>query len=209
MKVSSPLLLAFALCVAGIVPAHATLYKWVAPDGTVSYSDTPPPSAATRVESKSLDTASQGNPDLPYALAEARRKHPVTLYTSRKCVPCDDGRALLSRRGIPFSEKTVASNGDIARLREVSGDAQLPVLVVGGTQHHGFEPGDWNTALTEAGYPETNRLPEGWRNPAPTSAAPAPEKAPGKPALNTAKARPGQPRDLPAPSGNAPPGFRF
>ncbi len=33
--------------------AHAQLYKWVAPDGTVSYSDVPPPPTATKVERKS------------------------------------------------------------------------------------------------------------------------------------------------------------
>ena len=37
-------------------------------------------------------------------------RFPVTLYTSTNCAPCGAGRTLLASRGIPFSERTVATN---------------------------------------------------------------------------------------------------
>ncbi|MGV3741260.1 MAG: DUF4124 domain-containing protein, partial [Burkholderiaceae bacterium] len=93
------------------------MYKWIAPDGKVTYSDVPPPATAKSVEAKSVNSSGVNTANLPFELAEAVKKHPVTLYTSEKCAPCDTGRSLLKSRGIPFSEKTVSSNADIERLR--------------------------------------------------------------------------------------------
>jgi glutaredoxin len=195
--------------------AQAELYKWVGPDGKVSYSDAPPPAAARSVEKKALAPASGASgAALPYELAEVVKTSPVTLYAAPDCTPCDQGRALLAARGIPYSEKTVASNEDIARLRQAGGDAQLPLLLVGRDRQQGFSESAWSQALSAAGYPQTSKLPAHYRNPAPQAAAPRPAlKAqasspaqPASPAPATA-ARPAE--DLPAAVGNAPPGFRF
>ena len=46
-------------CLVGVLAsagAHAELYKWVGPDGKISYSDTPPPSVAKQVEAKPIAT---------------------------------------------------------------------------------------------------------------------------------------------------------
>jgi glutaredoxin len=195
-----------------VASAHAQLYKWVSPDGTVSYSDTPPPASATKVEQKSYGGGS-AQADLPYELAEAAKGNPVALYAMPNCPACDAGRALLNGRGIPFSEKTVASNDDIERLRQLSGNTQLPVLVVGRNKQTGFEPGEWSNALTNAGYPTTNKLPKSYNNPAPEPAAPSAGAAAGQ--SNTGAAK--KPVDIeqqgvitpPPPLGNAPPGFQF
>src|SRR5258706_11480021 len=101
--------------------AHAQLYKWVGEDGKVTYSDTPPPKTAKKVERKSLGGGGTDTSDFPFELAEAVKANPVTLYTTTKCVPCDDGRKLLQGRGVPFSEKTVNSNADAERLKQVGG----------------------------------------------------------------------------------------
>src|ERR1700738_4357520 len=110
--------------------AHAQLYKSVGPDGKVMYSDTPPVEAK-RVEAKSVASGASGSSGLPYELSEAVKKSPVTLYTGAKCIPCEDGRNLLNARGIPFTEKSVSSSEDVARLRQAGGDTQLPLLIVG------------------------------------------------------------------------------
>ena len=102
--------------------AHAQLYKWVGPDGKVTYSDTPPPASAKKVEEKSIGTGSVAASGLPFELAEAVRANPVTLYTTSNCEGCDSGRELLNARGIPFTEKTVHSEDDIARLKQAGGD---------------------------------------------------------------------------------------
>jgi len=193
--------------------AHAQLYKWVGPDGRITYSDTPPPAAA-KVETKPIGSAAPASgAALPYELAQAVRNHPVTLYSTANCIPCDDGRKLLNDRGVPFTEKTVSTNEDIAALRAAGGDGNLPLLTVGRTPQHGFEPGAWNTALTAAGYPASSQLPKSYRNPPAAPAAPKKQAAransEASASANDPAAEPARPTELPPAAGNAPPGFRF
>jgi glutaredoxin len=187
--------------------AQAQLYKWVGPDGKVTYSDVPPPASIKQVETKSLSGGGPSTAGLPYELSEAVKNSPVKLYTSAKCRPCDDGRRLLNTRGIPFTEKTVSTNQDIEQLRQLSGEAQLPVLVVGRSKQSGFDSSAWNSALSDAGYPASSRLPSNYHNgnvepAAPTAKAETPEAKNDAPAPNYREAPP-------PPAGNAPPGFRF
>ncbi|GAC1322741.1 MAG: hypothetical protein NVS3B11_22900 [Collimonas sp.] len=191
--------------------AQAQLFKSTGPDGKVTYSDTPP-AAGKAIPQKTVAGAGEGSNSgdgLPYELALAVKNHPATLYSTDKCIPCDDGRKMLNERGIPFSEKTVKSNEDIAVLRKIAKDGQLPVLTVGSDKESGFSAPAWGAVLTAAGYPESSRLPKTYRNAAPVAAAPG-AASPGK------SAAPGNSTDsitnngdaLPA-AGNAPPGFRF
>lgn len=53
---------------------------------------------------RSLFPGTAAGPALPYEVAEAARKNPVTLYTSSNCSPCDTGRTMLTSRGVPFRE---------------------------------------------------------------------------------------------------------
>lgn len=153
--------------------AHAQLYKWVGADGKVTYSDTPPPAGAKQLGTKASGGDSGGVP-LPEDLAAAVGKNPVTLYTGATCTPCNDGRTLLKQLGIPFSEKTVSSNEDIEKLKKVSGELQLPLLVINNSKFSGFNSANWRVALSSAGYPETNKLPKTYRYPAAEPAAPPP-----------------------------------
>ena len=194
------------LLLVGTATAHAELYKWVGPDGKVSYSDTAPPSSVKQVEKKSIGSGGANTADLPYELTLAVKNNPVTLYTTAKCPACEEGRKLLGNRGIPFSEKTVATNEDIAHLRQLSGEAQLPVLTIGRNKERGFETGAWNAALTAAGYPASSQLPKNYNNGKMEAAAPV-AKTIEKPANAEATA----PNNA-APastSGTAPAGFRF
>lgn len=188
--------------------AHAQLYKSVGPDGKITYSDAPPAKAA-KVEQKNLAPASVTT-QFPYELADAARKHPVTLYTAVNCSACDSGRNALNARGIPFTEKTVQTNDDIARLKQAGGDRELPLLTVGSKKETGFESEAWTRTLSAAGYPVNSQLPRTYRNPAPQPAAPVAAPA----ASNTtepasAQETAGRSTDRPAAAGNAPPGFRF
>lgn len=185
--------------------AHAQLYKWVAPDGKVSYSDTPPPSSIKKVEEKNLSSSGPVGSGLPFELATAVKTNPVTLYTTANCSACDSARSLLNARGIPFTEKTVNNNDDIARLQQVGGDKQLPFLTVGRNKQSGFETESWNTMLSAASYPESSQLPSSYRNPAPQAAAP---KKAVEQKTSTVQNHETPSDSLPA-AGNAPPGFRF
>ena len=197
------------LCCAAL--AQAELYKSVGPDGRVTYSDTPPAAAKQR-ETRTLPSTAPlvNGTALPYELALAAKTHPVTLYTSDKCPPCFTAKNFLAARGIPYAEKTVSSNEDIAAFRAAGGDTELPLLTVGRNKEQGFEEGAWAKALTAAGYPKTSQLPANWRNPPPQSAAP---RMPEKPAAAAQSPNPVErapaPAEAPAATGKAPPGFRF
>lgn len=196
------------LCAAS---AHAQLYRWVGPDGKVTYSDTPPPKTAKQVETKSLTSSSVNTADFPFELAEAVRNSPVTLYTTRDCPPCEDARQFLNGRGVPYKEKTVNTPEDINLFRQISTDNQLPLLTVGRAKERGYEPGAWRNVLTNAGYPESSKLPKSYRNPPAEAAAPAPKpvaKENGTATTGNVGNAP-QATDVPPPTGNAPPGFRF
>lgn len=188
-----------------ITSAHAQMYKIVNPDGSISYSDTPPATGTAKVEKKSY-SGNSSFANLPYELAQAAKANPVTLYTMKNCPACDSARQSLTSRGIPFSEKTVSTNEDNDKVRQVSGGNQLPVILVGHNKQVGFESGQLGGMLTAANYPATNTLPKTYSNPAPEPAAP-PAKAAEAP-KPAAPAQQGLAQPQPA-AGNAPPGFQF
>lgn len=158
-------------------PAHAQVYKWVDANGKVTFSDLPPPAGASKVETRSYGSSGTSDATLPYELARAARAYPVTLYTSPNCAPCDEGRSYLKQNGIPFHEKTVVTNDDIARVIAVSGGSQMPVLFVGTTKLIGYNQSSWHENLNYAGYPDSSMLPNNYQFPDPEPAAPPPVAA--------------------------------
>jgi glutaredoxin len=195
--------LGLLLCAAG---ASAQMFKWTDEKGVVHFSDQPPAGKDAKVETKSY---AGGDPVvLPYELAVAARNSPVILYTTADCTACDQGRALLQRRGIPFAEKTVTTNDDQQKLKEAGSPGQLPLLLVGGNKRVGFEPGAWTAVLDNAAYPQQKLLPANYQYPVAVSAAPA---RPARNAVRAAQATPAAPVPQPAaPAPVAPPsGFRF
>lgn len=184
--------------------AGAQVYKWVDDKGVTHYSDQPPPPSTptrTKVEVKSFATGG-ATVELPQELADAVRNRPVTLYTTAQCDGCGNGRAMLMARGIPFTEKTVATVDDQLALKKAGGNGQLPLLLVGRSKLTGFEQNSWDVLLSDAGYPLQKHLPPNYQYPAPVSAAPPPPPAPEP-------ARPVEEPAKPLPPVNAPPGFQF
>ena len=152
------ILIVRALCLAAAVAsvgaaAQSTLYRWVDKDGNVHFTDTPPSSDAKSATQKRFGQAADEQP-LPFATQTAMKRNPVMLWVAPNCEPCNQGRTLLSNRGIPFSERDVQANVETQKaFKEVSGDLNVPVLDVGGNRIKGFEEGQWGTALDAAGYP--------------------------------------------------------
>ncbi|MFZ6734350.1 DUF4124 domain-containing protein [Undibacterium sp. Ji42W] len=176
--------------------AQAQLYKSVGPDGKVTYSDQPP-AANQKTEKKKLpDTLEGGN--LPQELAIVVAKNPVTLYSANGCSPCNDGRNLLKSLGIPFNEKTINTAADQEKIKQVSGDVQLPLLVIANVKFRGYSMDEWKDALSKAGYPATSKLPKDYRYAAAEPAAPpSPPAAPKAPdaARQAATPQPKKPDD--------------
>lgn len=150
--------LAAALALGAV--AQTNVYRWVDKDGKVHFSDTPPPDDAKNASQKRVGGGNTEDSQLPYATQQAMKRNPVTLYTGTDCGdPCVKGRELLSKRGIPFSEKDAQNNpGDQEQLKKLIGTLDVPVLVVGENKTKGYEESQWQAALDTAGYPRT-RLP--------------------------------------------------
>ena len=149
------------------------MYRWVDKDGRVTYSQSPPPAGAAKsVQPKSLGSSVVESSTLPYAAQVAARNFPVTLYATPDCgPPCDDGRASLQKRGIPFKEVSVADAKGFELLKSLTGGkTQVPVLQVGSRLLQGYEPSAWKGNLDEVGYPSS----------IPVSAQAAAAKAPAR-----------------------------
>lgn len=204
LRLTRPFTLATALLLAS-VPAWA-LYKVVGPNGEITYTDRPPVDAKKAQPVKVAGDSGPSTDGLPYQLQQLVSRYPVVLYSNSRCSPCDAGRQLLTRRGIPFTEKTVNSNEDLKAYSALSGTDQLPLLKIGNQQLRGYAEQEWSEYLTAAGYPEQSSLPSTYKVPAATPlAAPAPAKDTNRAAPSAA---PNSSTSAP-PAGNAPPGFRF
>jgi glutaredoxin len=199
-----PFLLAAAVTLAAAaLPCHA-LFKVVAPDGTVTYTDRPPPAAIGRPAPPTKSTpaadAAAVAANLPLELRQVVTRFPVVFYSSSDCAPCESARRLLQGRGIPFTERRVTNEEDAEALNRLTGGRSVPTLTIGGQALRGFSDSDWHGYLDAAGYPRESRLPRSYQAPAATPlverqaeatqpqrpSAPAPEPPPVAPPPTTA-----------------------
>lgn len=192
-----------------------TVFRIVGADGRVTFSDKPPVTAdqnvtATGRGGRPVEVA---NTSLPFELRQVTARYPVTLYTSAGCAPCSSGRALLTGRGIPFTERTVTTTEDTEALARLSGEAALPFLTIGGQKIKGFSDAEWVQFLDAAGYPSSSRLPANYRNPpASPLVAVQRQEPPAQPAATAAATPETTPAAPVTPVNNAasnPAGIRF
>ena len=87
-------LTAFSLLLFALT-AQAQLYRWTDENGKVHYTDTQPPANAKNVEKKGSARAGGAEAEAAqrsYALQQAVKNLPVTIYTSKDCGdPCKEG----------------------------------------------------------------------------------------------------------------------
>jgi glutaredoxin len=149
--------LAILLLACVTTTADAQLYKWVDSDGKVTYSDVPPPKDAKDVRQKAYGDNVTPSDDLPYSVKDAIKRNPVTLFANACGEPCDKARALLSARGIPFTDRNPETDqAAMDALKEAAGGLPVPTLSVGARVIKGFTDSEWHDALSSAGYPRTN-----------------------------------------------------
>lgn len=159
-----------------------TIYRIVAPDGKVTFSDKPTAAAAKITSTDAAGkTIGEGSVALPFELRQVVNKYPVTLYTSNNCAPCNSGRSLLTGRGIVFAEKAVNTADDAQALQRISGESSLPFLTIGAQQIKGYSESEWTQFLDAAGYPKSSTLPAAYRNPAATPLVMVQKQAPDAP----------------------------
>ena len=176
------LVLALALSASASGAWAQAPYKLVSPDGKITYTDRPVTAQpGTQVQPLRRDAipgmvpGAVTGPPLPTDLRAVQVRFPVIVYTTTDCASCDSGRRLLQQRGVPYSERLVTTEDDIAALQRLSAGRTLPVLTVGGQTLRGYSERDWLSTLDLAGYPKESRLPRGWQAP---SAEPLVVRAP-------------------------------
>lgn len=155
-RVAAALATLAALLAGGAASAQTT-YRWVDPaSGRTVFSDQPPPAGVRKIVSRESAEPENDTAPLPFATRQAAEKFPVILYTAADCGDsCQQARALLNGRGIPFTEKQLQSNADIAELKQRIGEeAMAPTVAVGRQFNRGFDAVAWNKLLDLAGYPK-------------------------------------------------------
>ncbi len=164
-------------------PAAAQVYIWTDDQGVRHYSNLAPPPSTFDVERREITTGPGAASNEPYALQAARREFPVKLYTTPTCGDaCDQARAYLNERGIPFTEVSVVDRPRYDELKKVAGSAEVPVMRVGEETYRGYARSIFEKALDSAGYPAMGILP---KRDQPAPAPPVPLA--GKPAASGQK----------------------
>jgi glutaredoxin len=162
-KINLIAIIAIALLSAAPAAQAEGVIRWVDSAGRVHYSDMPPPPDAKKVEERMMKGNRIEMDKLPYATRQAAERYPVTLYTQAEgCAPCGQARQYLQTRGVPFSEVSIASEGEAEQAAKMLGKASpkeivVPSLVVGGKPYDGYLESGWAAALTAAGYPAKSR----------------------------------------------------
>ena len=196
-----------------ITPATTNLYaqqvyKSVDKNGRVTYSEVPPlPSSTDKLTGESAI-----NSPLPYSLQQIVTRFPVTLYTTKDCGPCINARLMLTQRGVPFTERTVASNEDIDAFKKLNSENTFPLATIASQQLKGYQDDEWTKYLDAAGYPKSSTLPRNYRNPEPVSLTPkkVTEKTDKEVADKAAPTRPAPPAAAtPQSPNNNPAGIKF
>jgi glutaredoxin len=173
------------------------MYRWTDENGRVHITDTPPPPSAKGVQKqKARSVPAEGEQGSSYELAQAMKEFPVTLYTAPSCKePCQQARAALNRRGVPFKEVQVWEEDTARDLRKLTGGTlDVPVLTVGRSVQKGFQQDAYDALLDSARYPKAGliaarnqaapKAPEGYAAPGAAQAEPA------KPAATAEEPRP-------------------
>jgi uncharacterized protein DUF4124/glutaredoxin len=162
--------------------AVGQVYRWTDSDGKIHYTQTPPPPQAKGVQRKDFRPGASGSIDLPYATQMAAKNYPVTLYTQPDCGSlCDQTRAVLVKRAVPFREVSVVDQKEIDEVKRLSGGEGLPLLVVGSLTQVGFQESLINSLLDTAGYPPAGpRVPiEALRKAEPSATPPSAQGSQG------------------------------
>ena len=156
----SKIWIAMALCLVPVLAgAQQPLYRNIDRDGRLVYTDAVPPHDARSVQRKKLGGNFIETSEIPYAVQVAQQRNPVTLYSGPCGELCDQARALLNRRGVPHRDIDPSLPGEMQKMKQTTGDNQVPVLVVGATMVlKGFEEEKWQAALDQTGYPKTPQV---------------------------------------------------
>ena len=148
-------LLIFAMLFAIASAAPAAMYKWVDSQGRVQYSDSPPPPGTKNVEEHRVVRNTIGTAGMPFAVQDAAKRNPVTLWMHDCGDMCNQARNYLAGRGVPHSLRNPTRTDEQDAWKKASaGENAVPLLLIGTSRAlRGFQESEWSSALDAAGYP--------------------------------------------------------
>jgi glutaredoxin len=151
------------------------LWRWTDFRGQINYGDRPPPDAQNLLKIDLMTIGEKTQSLLPYQVRRAASNFPVMLFTAKNCPPCGPAREFLTRRGIPFAERTIETADDANELKRLTAAEGVPVLLLGTQPLLAFNADDWNSGLDATGYPQKSMLPPNFKQ---EPARPLTQKAP-------------------------------
>ena len=171
-------LISLAVLLALAQASGAAMYKWVDEQGRVQYSDIPPP-PGIKVEEQKIVKNTIPTGGAPFAVQEAAKRNPVTLWMHDCGDLCNRAREFLASRGIPYALRNPTRMDEQDAFKKASaGENAVPLLLVGTRALKGFEEFEWTAALDAAGYPRGAPALKPQAVPPATDPAPPPKPAP-------------------------------
>lgn len=146
-------------------PASAQVYAWEDEQGTVHFTEEPPPrkAKARKIPLERIAPPAErppparpaGAPVAPAAAALAPRPSPsprpappVLLYTTSGCPWCLKAREWFSGKGVAFTENDIeADPRALERKLRLDGHRRVPTAVIGEKVVHGYAPEKYRAAL--------------------------------------------------------------
>lgn len=145
LKARTILLLGLLLIASQIASADEW-YRWVDSEGRAIISRKPPPSGAHK-QYRATPSQREGQSTVLKRSGRSRTTQ-VELYTTSWCRRCDEARAYLQQRGIPFREYDVEKDPEADRRRKaLDSRSGVPLAVINGRKILGFSPGAYQQAL--------------------------------------------------------------
>lgn len=121
--------------------AHAgtTFHKWRDAKGVWHFSDEKP--EGIRSERGTIQTGPSAfsieRAELEPSTSRARR-HKIVMYSTTRCGHCNEARAFMNRKRIPFTEYDVERSAKGRRDHERLGGGGVPLILVGKEKMRGF-----------------------------------------------------------------------
>ncbi len=141
--------LAIILCGA-LAPARGEIYKWTDAQGTMHFSDQPPPEGtAERVEIRAAQAPAVRPPgvdatpglavDQPAAAAPESKR--VVMYGAQWCGYCKQARSYFASHNVPYTERDIDRSPAARQEFERLGGGGVPLILVGEARLQGFSKG--------------------------------------------------------------------
>lgn len=157
--------LATAICAAVMLlsTAHGQqLYKSVGPDGRVVYSDRQPTQGRLEKTIKYEEQPSSNLATQSVSYVEQLRRlrasapkvavapDAIVLYSAAWCRYCDQAKAFLARRNIPYRKVDIDTPEGLAAFAGAGGGKGVPLLVRGATRLQGFSLASYESVFRTA-----------------------------------------------------------